>query len=327
MKKLLRNKAAAVVMTFALALGMTGCGSKETGSSESTTAENAGGAESTVDDVSVAGETVYPLDITDSTGNVVTIGSEPQKVVSVAPNLTELMYDINAGDKLVGRSEYCDYPAEVSEIETVGNMQTPDIEKIISLDPDVVIVSMLFDDESTKKLDDLGIKVVTLYEEKSVAGVYDLISTLGAIMNRNSEAEACVADMKEMISSVEVAVSGLEAPTVYYVVGYGEYGDYTAGGDTYVGGMIEMAGGDNIAKDISGWTITLEEIVEADPEIIIISEWMKDDFVNSPNYSVLTAVKEGHVYTIDTNILDRQCYRNAEGIKALAMIFHPEAFR
>ena len=132
--------------------------------------------------------------------------------------------------------------------------------------------------------------------------------------------------MQDTIADVQEKVSGLETPTVYYVVGYGEYGDYTAGGDTFVGKMLAMAGGDNIAKDISGWSITLEELVEADPSIIIINEYMKSDFMSLPNYSDLTAVKEGNVYTLDTNMLDRQGYRNAEGILELAKIFHPEAF-
>ena len=89
---------------------------------------------------------------------------------------------------------------------------------------------------------------------------------------------------------------------------------------------IALAGGGNIAKDVSGWSITLEQIIEKDPSIILIGEAMKDDFISHPNYSGLTAVKEGRVYGIDNNLLDRQGYRNAEGVRALAEIFHPEAF-
>lgn len=326
MKNLLRNKLAASFMVLVLVFGMTGCGSKDTGSSEDITAEEISSTEATESEASTAGATVYPVDITDSNGDVITLDSEPEKVISVAPNLTEIMYALDAEGKLVGRSDYCDYPAEVSDIESVGSIQTPDMEKIISLDPDVVIVSTHFDEENAKKLEELDIPVITFYEETDVIGVYDMIETLGTVINRNAEAADCVAEMKETIKSVEDAVSGLEAPTVYYVVGYGEYGDYTAGGDTFTGGMLAMAGGDNIAKDVSGWSITLEELVEADPSIIIINESMKEDFINSPNYSDLTAVKEGKVYTLDTNMLDRQGCRNAEGIKALAEIFHPEAF-
>lgn len=329
MKKLIRNKLTAVIAVLAMAFCMTGCGNREAGKGgDNTSAANE--VISTDNDADVSDsvlETSYPVEIVDSNGDKITLESEPEKVVSVAPNLTELIYELDADDKLIGRSDYCDYPAEVSEVPSVGTLQTPDIETIISLDPDIVIVSTHFNEENTQKLSELGIHVITLYEESDMTGIYDIINILGTVVNRNTEADECVKRMKETIKSVEAAIDGLEAPTVYYVVGYGEYGDYTAGGDTFVGGLLTMAGGDNIAKEISGWNITLEEIVEQDPSIIIISEAMKDDFINSPNYGDLTAVKEGNVYTLDTNMLDRQGYRNAEGIKALAEIFHPEAFK
>jgi iron complex transport system substrate-binding protein len=305
--KTMAKSAMAILAAVTLTFGLTACGN--TDNSQSTQSD--GG---------------YPIEITDSYGDVITLEAEPQRVVSVAPNLTELMYKLDAGDKLVGRSDYCDYPEEVSEIESVGSLYTPDIEAIVALEPDVVLVSTHFDEENTKKLEELNIPVITLYEENNVEGVYDMITTLGTAINRNSEAASCVEEMQDTIKEVTDAVEGLDSPSVYYVVGFGEYGDFTAGGDTFIGGLIELAGGDNIAKDVSGWSITLEEIVEADPSIIVISEDSKDAFMSDDNYADLTAVKEGNVYTIDTNLLDRQGYRNAEGVRALAEIFHPEVF-
>lgn len=296
------------VMMLALATSMLACGKK---------------ADDNSADVSA---TVYPLTVTDSNGDQVTIEQEPEKIVSVAPNLTELVFELGASEKLVGRSDYCDYPAEALNVASVGTIMEPNIETIVSLQPDVVLASTHFDEESENKLKEVGINVVVLYEENDVNGVYNMITTVGDILNKSAEAAACVDEMKATIDDVVAKVAGLETPSVYYVVGYGEYGDYTAGGDTFVGGMLTQAGGDNIAKDVSGWSITLEEIIAADPEIIIINEFMKDDFMSQEAYSSLTAVKEGNVYTLDTNLLDRQGYRNAEGILELAKIFHPEAF-
>lgn len=312
MKKL-KNKLVLLLVVIMLVMGLGGCGNKEnvTDKKES--------------DVTVNGETVYPLEITDSYGNVVTIEKEPEKVVSCAPNLTEMMYDLEAGNKLVGRTDYCDYPEAVLDIESVGMIDNPDIEKIISLEPDVVIATT-FSEEGINTLKSAGIPVVVLHEESDVEGVYNMLSSLGKIINQNKEASNRVEEMKTTISEVQDKIKDLEKPTVYYVVGYGEYGDYTAGGDTFVAGLVELAGGDNIAKDISGWNITLEELIESDPYIIIISEYMKDDFMNSPNYCELSAVKEGRVYTIDVNMLERQGYRNSEAVLALAEIFYPEAF-
>ena len=251
---------------------------------------------------------------------------ESLRVVSCAPNLTELMYRLDAGNLLIGRSDYCDYPEEVSSVESVGTIYSPDIEKIVALEPDYVLTSTHFDEENAKKLEDLGVEVISLYDENNVEGVYSMITTLGERIERSEQAADCVEEMKQQIDEVTKKIAGTDAPKVYYVVGYGEGGDYTAGGDTYIHGLIELAGGDNIAKDVSGWNITFEKIVENDPDIIIISEAEKTSFMENEQYAKLRAVKEGAVYGIDCNLLDRQGYRNAIGVEELAKIFHPEAF-
>lgn len=335
--KYLKNKVALLVAILLLVMGLSGCGEKAKDSkganSEdtflSTESSDAGSEPGGFDDASGeatdVADTIYPFEFTDTYGNVVTIEAEPERIVSVAPNMTELLYELGVGHKVVGRTDYCDYPAEVTDVESVGAIDKPDLEKIISLEPDVVI-GTTFTEEGIAKLATADIPVIVLHEEGTVDGVYVMIEDMGQVVNRNQEAVALVEEMKTTIADVDEKTKDLEKPTVYYVVGYGEYGDYTAGGDTFVGGMLEMAGGDNIAKDISGWNISLEKLIESDPDIIIISEWMKDDFVNAPNYSELSAVKNDKVYTMDVNMLERQGYRNAEGILTLAKIFHPGVF-
>ena len=150
---------------------------------------------------------------------------------------------------------------------------------------------------------------------------------MGLVLNCNEKTAECIKEMKDAVTEVQEKVAGLEAPSVYYVVGFGEYGDFTAGGDTFAGEILTIAGGDNIAKDNSGWSITLEEIIESDPDIIVLPTYYEEDFKAAPHYCDLTAVKEGRVYAIDNNTIDRQGYRNAEGIRTLAEIFHPEAFK
>ncbi len=299
---------------------LAGCGTaKDTGETETNeTAE----ADGTV----AEGETEYPITITDSYGGTVTLESEPMRVISVAPNLTELMYKLDAGDKMVGRSDYCDYPEEALEVDSVGSLYTPDIETIVSLEPDIVIVSTHFDEENSDKLEELGIPVLTLYEEDDMEGVYDMIATLGLAMNRSQEAADCVEEMRETIAQVEETVAGQDEPTVYYVLGFGEYGDFTAGGDTFTGQILSLAGADNIAKDVSGWSITTEGIIEADPEIVILPDYMYDEFKVTSPYSELTAVKEDRVYVIDNNLLERQGYRNAQGVLEIAQICYPNLF-
>lgn len=271
--------------------------------------------------------TNYPVTITDSEGTEVTFDSEPMNVVSMAPNITEMIFQLGLESKLVGRTDFCDYPEQALSIESVGTLREPDIEKIISLKPDVVIASTHFSEEANKKLTDLGVKVVVLYEEFEVAGVYSIIKTMGTIFNVNEVTLTAVNDMKASITETKSRIGGLDKPSVYYVVGFGEYGDYTAGGDTFISQIISLAGGKNIAEDISGWSYTLESLVEANPDIIIISNDMKADFESAENYKDLSAVKNGHVYGINKDLVERQGYRNAEGIRTLAEIIHPEAFK
>lgn len=272
-------------------------------------------------------EKAYPVKVTDSFGKEVTIESEPMRIVSIAPSVTEMIYAIGAQDKLVGRTNYCDYPQEVEKIESIGTLRNPDIEKIVSLQPDLVITSTHFDDENGAKLEEAGIPVIGLYEEFDMNGVYTQFDTLGIALNKREAATKVVEDMKAKMSEVQAKVEGLEAPSVYYVVGYGEYGDYSAPENTFIGQLIKIAGGSNIVPASDSWSYSLEALLEADPEIIIVKTGDKEGFMAAEGYNNLTAVKEGRVYEIDGNLLDRQSNRNAEGVEALAKIMHPEAFK
>lgn len=290
-----------VVLTILVAMSMLACGKKD--------------------------EAEKSLTVKDSTGSEVTINKEVERVVSVGPNITEIICKLGAQDKLVGRTDYCDYPTSVTDIPSIGSIYTPDMEKIISLQPDVVVASTHFSDENAQKLKDLNIPVIVLYEEYEVTGVYDMITILGDVLGKQEEAKQTVEEMKATIDDVTSKVSALTAPTVYYVVSFGEGGDYSAPENTFTGQLLGLAGGKNIVPASDSWAYSLEALLEADPQIIIVPVGMKDTFMGTKAYETLSAVKNGTVYEIDNNLLDRQGNRNAEGVLALAKIFHPEAFK
>jgi iron complex transport system substrate-binding protein len=273
--------------------------------------------------------TKYPYTAKDSKGKEVVIEKEPKRVISVAPSVTELIYALGKGDELVGRTDYDDYPEQVKNVQSIGSLTDPNVEKIIELKPDVVVASTHFKDDVAKKLEDLGIKVVVLYNAKDFNGAYDSINTLGQIINAQDNAKNLVASMKKKIEDVKEKVKGKETPKTYYVVGFGKDGDYTATGDTFIGQMIEMAGGNNIAKDGAGWKYSLEKIIENNPEYIVISKnfGMKDQFISTAGYKELSAVKNNKVIEIDDNLLNRQGPRLADGVEALAKILHPDVFK
>lgn len=315
MNKLLK-KFSVLLLFIAFTFAIIGCGNFNKSETENKTSEQ------------VKTESLsYPVTITDSFGKEVTLENEPEKVISVAPNITEIIFKLGAEDKLVGRTDYCDYPEEVNEIESIGTLRTPDIEKIISLEPDIVITSTHFNEENSKKLEDAGIIVISLYEENDVNGVYTMIETLGTALNKVDKANETVEEMKNTIDEVTSTVSGLEEPSVYYVVSYGESGDFSAPENTFVGGLIKLAGGKDIVPASDNWSFSLEALLEADPDIIIVRDGEKDKFMSTEGYKELTAVKEGRVYEIDNNLIDRQGYRNAEGVLTLAKIFHQDVFK
>lgn len=274
-------------------------------------------------------DTAYPLVVTDSTGNEVTISEKPMNVVSLAPSITETFFALGVEELLVGRTEYCDYPSEVSGIESIGTLQEPNIEKIAELEADLVIASTHFKEEAQKKLEELGITVLVLNPNDSFEGVYDVIGKMGTVLDAQVKAGEIVVSMKEKVSSVEEKVKELSSPSVYYVVGYGEYGDYTAGKGTFISEMIERAGGINVADDVEGWSYSLEKLVEHDPQMILVSKYYetKNGFISTEGYKELTAVKEDKVVEIDSNLIDRQGPRLADGFEALAKAIHQDDFR
>ncbi len=274
-------------------------------------------------------KTVFPMTIKDSYDREVIIEKEPQRVISIAPNITETIFALEAESILVGRTEYCDYPPDTSKIESVGTLKEPSIEKIAELQPDLVIASTHFSKDTLTKLEELKIPTVILYGEESFEGVYETISMVGNVINSNEKAELLISDMKKKVEGVKKAVEGKDKPTVYYVIGYGKSGDYTAGNNTFIGQLLEMAGADNAAADVTDWKYSLERLIEKNPEIMICPSvgGYKQGLETTNGYKDLDAVKNKKLYEIDENLINRQGVRLADGLVELAKIIHPEAFK
>ncbi|GFZ33555.1 ABC transporter substrate-binding protein [Clostridium zeae] len=272
-------------------------------------------------------EEVKGIKITDSYNREVSLDKVPQRVVTLSPGATETIFALKKESILVGRSDYDDYPAEVSKIEKVGGLENPNIEKITELKPDLVIAGAHFSKEVLKKLEDLGIKVAVLYGEDNFDGAYKNILDTAEVLGVKNDGQKIVDEMKKKVAEVEEKIKASKKVKLYYVVDFGKE-DFTAGGDTFVGQLIEKAGGDNIAKDVKGWNYSFEKIVENNPEIIILSDKYdaKKRFIQADRYKDLPAVKANKVFEIDDNMLVRQGPRQADGLEALAKILHPEAF-
>lgn len=277
--------------------------------------------------IAVEGVTEYPVTITDKFGNDIVIENEPDSIVSFSPEFTEIIFSLKAGDKLIGRSTYCDYPEEAMKIETVGDLFNLNVESIVEKGPDLVLLSSMASIDIYETLTNQGLKVLTLDADTNFEGTYSYISTIGLVLNKNNEANDLISNMKTRFAEiVDMVETSNDKPTVYFVTGCGEYGDSAATGDTFIGKLIEFAGGKNAAADGSNWMYSVEKLVEKDPNIVIISKYWdtKAQILSLEGYKDLTAVKENRLYEVDENIFYRQGPRIIEALEVLVNIIRPD---
>lgn len=265
--------------------------------------------------------------IVDSRGVTVTLNEAPTRIVSLSPNITETLFSLGLGDKVVGRTEYCDYPTETASILTVGDLFSPSIEMILALEPSLVIIGNLGQAQTIDALERGGLKVAFIDEQESIEGTYRIIDQIATLTGTQKEGTVVNQAIKDAIAKAQSF--SFASPTVYYVAGFGEWGDFTATGDTYLHDIITQAGGINIAADATNWGYQVELILAHDPEIIILpamwgstTEETRTFFSTTPPYNQLTAVKEGKIVTsVENNVMERQGPRSGLAILQLAEAF------
>ncbi|MDT8297873.1 MAG: ABC transporter substrate-binding protein [Spirochaetaceae bacterium] len=260
--------------------------------------------------------------ITDYFDREIRLNGPAMSIVSLSPGITETVFALGYGDRLIGRTSFCDYPPEAMSIPEVGSLTEPNVEIIAALDPDIVIASTHFPEEALKKLENAGLNIAVLMGQESFQGAYDgVIRPVSTLLGDSEAGEQLVSDMEAtFLRAREIAMKRTAKPKIYYVVGFGDGGDWTAGGDTFISEMIHMAGGENIAADVKGWSYSLEALVDKDPDIILVPSWALDIFPSTPIYNELRAVRNGHVFAVDENAIVRQGPRLAEGYENLVNI-------
>jgi iron complex transport system substrate-binding protein len=253
--------------------------------------------------------------ITDMLGNQVTIKST-DKIVSIAPSTTEILYALGVGDKIVGVDAYSDYPAEAKTKTIVGDFNGPSVEKIVALKPDVVFCGNTLQKDQIVQMQKLGLTVVAT-EAVSFDDISKSIELMGSIMGKQDAAKA-------IVDKINAAVAGAKQKTpktqksVYYVMSFGDAGNWTSGPGSFINSIIETCGGVPVTKDAKDvWLdFPMESLVKADPNIILFASdsGKLEDLKKAQGYSGLTAVKNGAVYTVDASILSRPGPRIADAI-------------
>lgn len=271
-------------------------------------------------------QTAEATTITDYLGRVIKVTKKPERVVCLSPGATEIVAALMTDNIIVGRTEYCNYPRDITSIATVGEMLQPSIESIVALKPDMVISTTSMNEETLRKLDELQIPNVLIYERESFEGTYNTIQKIGIVIGEEEKANWMISSIKKEVLDITNKLKSVEEiPRVYYMISFGESGDFTVGGNTFIHQIIELAKGENIAKQTMGWSYSLEQLVANNPDIIVAPDYMDIEMLKkTPIYQDLKAVKENKVFLVDEDIISRQGPRIAEGLKIMARTIHPE---
>jgi iron complex transport system substrate-binding protein len=273
---------------------------------------------------------VASITVVDDVGNTVTLNTEPQRIISLAPANTEILYALGLGDRVVGVTEYCNYPPEAAEKPKVGGFSDVDLEQVVGLEPDLVLATSLHTSEVVPALQERGVPVFVA-DPQTVLGVLETIRTIGHITGKDQAAGALTSHMQEGISAVQETIKDAPRPRVFWELGPELY---TAGPGSFLNDLIVMAGGENVAADAeSPWPqLSLEAIVLKDPAIVVLADHnygeTAETVTQRSGWWNITAVREGRIVELtDDDIFSRPGPRIVEGLEFLAQAFHPDLFR
>jgi iron complex transport system substrate-binding protein len=268
--------------------------------------------------------------LVDDEGTSIALSAIPETVVSLTPATTELLFALDAGDRLIGRTDYDDYPPQALDVPAVATFEGVNIEQVVDIDPDLVIAggNNFTPADDVARLRELGIPVLVIYAE-DVDGVLADIQLVGKAVGEGQAAEGVVGAIQERIDEVTAAVAGLERPRTFYEIGF-EPEIYGPAPDSFVADMVNLAGGDPITTtDPAVFSIPLEQLVALDPQVIVLGDaaygTCPDNVVTRAGWTGITAVRDGQVRPVDDIIVTRPGPRLGEGLAALALAIHPDA--
>jgi iron complex transport system substrate-binding protein len=276
--------------------------------------------------------------ITDQLGRTVTLATTtPQRIVSLAPSHTEILYALGLGDRVVARTDYCNYPPEAKEKPSIGGFSTPNIEEVVAMDPDLVLAMEIHEDKVIPQLESKGLIVVAL-NPKTIDEVMESITLIGKVTGAEKEAVTLVAEMQSRIKAVTDKTSGLaleEKPKTFYVVWFGDEGLMVAGSGTLQNELIAMAGGRNIGIEVSDYAnIDIETAIVMNPAVIIVDSGHGSGGDQTFQYIITEArlkdtdaIRKNQAYPIDSDLATRPGPRIVEGLELFARFIHPELFK
>jgi len=305
-------------------------------------AETGGSVSTTTPTVTQEPLVTYPLTIKDGTRDVngVVVGREmtfpiaPQRIVSLSPSNTEIVYALGMGDKLVGNTTYCDYPAAAKDKPKIGGFSTVEVEKIVALQPDLILAGNIHLAKVVPQLLNLGLPVFVL-DPKNLTDVLNSITLASKVMNAQVKGRELVESMQDRIDAVKAKTVNLpDAQRVRTLLLIWHNPPMTVGPNTFIYELILLAGGTSVSKGMADGfpTMGLESIISADPQVVITTGMggainLTLEFVkNEPRLKDIPARVTGRVYEVNQDWTNRMGPRVVDGLEAIAKLIHPELF-
>jgi iron complex transport system substrate-binding protein len=281
-------------------------------------------------DASPAGTDAFPLTLVDDEGTSVEIAAEPQRVISLSPANTEIVFALGAGDRLLGGTDFDDFPAEAAALTDVATFNGVLMEQVVALEPDLVLAAGNFftPPADIARMRELGYPVVVVYAE-TVDEVLGDIELIGDALGEGQAARDLTAAMRADIDQITAAVAATgDRPRTFYQIG-SEPEIYAPAPGSFVADMVALAGGDPITtNDPNVFSIPVEQLVAADPEVIVVGDALygvcPDAVISRPGWNVMSAVRTGDVRPVDDTVITRPGPRLAQGLANLARAIHPE---
>ncbi len=275
-----------------------------------------------------------PIEITDQLGRVVKLTKIPERIISLAPSNTELLFALGLADRVVAVTDYCDYPPEAKDKPSIGGFSTPNIEEIVARSPDLILAVSRHESKIIPQLENKGLTVLAL-NLKTLDEALGAITLIGEVTGKEEEASNLVADMQNRIKAVTNKTDSLpegERPRVFYLTWHDPL--KTSGSGTLNHELIQKAGGRNIFADIAGIAgVDLELLVARDPQVMIAGIGMGSgedkpfQYLKTESRLQNTeARKNGRIYGIDMDLTGRAGPRIVEGLERFAKCIHPELF-
>lgn len=270
----------------------------------------------------------FPVTVEDALGKDITLEEAPDRIVSLTPSNTEILFGLGLDEEVVGVNDNDNYPEQVNERTRVGGIEY-NIETIISLEPDVVFAhesSMYSLEGAIEQLESAGIKVFVVEDAVNFEDTYETIEDVAALTGKEAEAEKVVSSIKSKLAEIQNKLEGVEPKTVFMVIG-GAPDIYVVGQNTFMNEMLKAINIENAVQQ-DGWPMySAEEFVAADPDFLLFTYEGDDETIkNNPAFAVMKAVKDDAMAVVDGDTTSRQGPRIAEGVESIAKAVYPEVF-